>query len=549
MKQLFTFVFLAVLALTATAKDYTVNYTITPQGMASERLEGQTISVEKVSDTQYTVTLKNFKWEGIDQDLVLNTVVTEPSQDGTLNIAGSGDFDFQFLPLGKIALTKGVVTDASFYGEFTITIASKKVEIVTDKVFTPVTKEYTTDITITQESGTATTLKDQAINVEQTSETEYTLTMKDFVVKEGTEATDVAIKATKDAEGNITGTGSFTFAGLFPAEVNMTKCVLTDDDIKAEMVITMGNFPEVTVTTGKVFTPVTKEYTEDITFTNKDDVVTQKDKPITIEQTSETDYTITLKDFTYNKLDLSGIQITAKGEKNEDGTVSITGEGTKDGVMGAYTATVTINEGTLSEEHFTADLSIAISDLGMTLEAHIGKTAFTPVTKEYTEDVTVIPENGDAATTTGKTIVLEQTSETEYTLTLKDFKYDILPLGDISIKAEGTPRVEGGVTLEGETTLELMDGKMKVNIVIVTAVADETNLTAELHIQPWMGEYKGTPMKVFIGKVNSIGNTADAQGKKVSKMYTLDGMEVDNMQKGKVYIVRYADGTTKKVAR
>ena len=162
--------------------------------------------------------------------------------------------------------------------------------------------------------------------------------------------------------------------------------------------------------------------------------------------------------------------------------------------------------------------------------------------KDYTGLITIDLGMGDP-TEQDATISLTNESE-KYTLTLVDFSFSGLPLGDISISdLENTATEEGTVTLT-------YDGNIKTNLgelpgTIDLSVNNEDVMTATITISV-MGmsivvTFDSSTTTTGITKVS----TTDSESS-VIEIYNLQGQKVTDTNRPGIYILRKADGTATK---
>ena len=113
MKKIITLSALALMALTANAKDYTDQLAITLNGQAQAPSEA-VISVEKGSDNLYDIVLKQFSFQG----LLIGDVTIED-----VNSDDAGDGYTYFKPVTKeAAITNGSAIAEMLGGKVTVTV-------------------------------------------------------------------------------------------------------------------------------------------------------------------------------------------------------------------------------------------------------------------------------------------------------------------------------------------------------------------------------------------------------------------------------------------
>ena len=128
-------------------------------------------------------------------------------------------------------------------------------------------------------------------------------------------------------------------------------------------------------------------------------------------------------------------------------------------------------------------------------------------------------------------------------------------VGTIIVKdVEGTEQ-DGKIRLQSSQTIEIQKGDdpnisdwMGPDLGSVPVVIDATMTDAELNASITINML-GVNV-TFGGTVTGISNVVAADKKVLSEgIYNINGVKVNDMQKGGVYILRMADGTTKKVIK
>lgn len=162
--------------------------------------------------------------------------------------------------------------------------------------------------------------------------------------------------------------------------------------------------------------------------------------------------------------------------------------------------------------------------------------------EDFKSDIT-ITALGQTSTQADQTVVIDRTSDTEYKLTIKNLTVMGMALGDVTLDTQAKQNEDGSVSLsyEGDKTI----GTFETHIKIASATISEGIFTAEIDITAAVGN-----IKVSIkGTSTGIEGVNATKTKTVSKVFGLNGTRVNEMQKGKVYVVRYTDGTTAKVLK
>lgn len=206
---------------------------------------------------------------------------------------------------------------------------------------------------------------------------------------------------------------------------------------------------------------------------------------------------------------------------------------------------------------FTSSIQGAkfIGAVGSTL--YIDKVAIEcePETTEYKGNLTVTMGTSSFPTQETSIYITEQT-DGKYTLTLKNFTLMEAGVGTIIVKdVEGTEQ-DGKIRLQSSQTIEIQKGDdpnisdwMGPDLGSVPVVIDATMTDAELNASITINMLGGINV-TFGGTVTGISNVVAADNKVLSEgIYNINGVKVNDMQKGGVYIIRTADGATKKVIK
>lgn len=206
---------------------------------------------------------------------------------------------------------------------------------------------------------------------------------------------------------------------------------------------------------------------------------------------------------------------------------------------------------------FTSSIQGAkfIGAVGSTL--YIDKVAIEcePETTEYKGNLTVTMGTSSFPTQETSIYITEQT-DGKYTLTLKNFTLMGAGVGTIIVKdVEGTEQ-DGKIRLQSNQTIEIQKGDdpnisdwMGPDLGSVPVAIDATMTDAELNATITINMLGGINV-TFGGTVTGISNVVAADNKVLSEgIYNINGVKVNDMRKGGVYIIRTADGATKKVIK
>lgn len=180
-----------------------------------------------------------------------------------------------------------------------------------------------------------------------------------------------------------------------------------------------------------------------------------------------------------------------------------------------------------------------------------------PETKEFVGDLNVKLNGTPFPTESNTSIYITEQNDGKYTLCLKNFSLTgIGGVGTIVVpNVEGT-EADGKITLNSEQTITIAEGddnsvdwvgpQLGPVPVKLAAAIDGNNLTANIDIPFGVLQI----VVDFNGTVTGISNVVAADKKVLSEgIYNINGVKVNDMRKGGVYILRMADGTTKKVIK
>ena len=184
--------------------------------------------------------------------------------------------------------------------------------------------------------------------------------------------------------------------------------------------------------------------------------------------------------------------------------------------------------------------------------------AMTAMATDFTGKLTIDLGKGTPNTST-TTVKVDEAADKSYTMVLKDFSFDNLLIGTITL--EGMPSTKDGnkvIFSEYTGTGKITDGKfiatMLGNKVSVTIKEGSYMEGEDLHLILYIPvQYGLVDVKVnatFQSDYNPTGISMPHITTKTSTaIYTLDGQQVSNMTSGNVYIVKTTDGKTKKVIK
>ncbi len=169
---------------------------------------------------------------------------------------------------------------------------------------------------------------------------------------------------------------------------------------------------------------------------------------------------------------------------------------------------------------------------------------------DYTGDLYINAGVVGEQTQQGRVVSLELTNEANclYKMSINNFKFGILSLGDIVLEnVQGQKQTDGSVKISAtDYSLTLKIGTVKVSLEATVSADGNTFTTQKLDIAD--ASAVGTVKCSFSGTApNTSALSQIVAGDSNSfKVYNLAGREVLSADAPGVYIVRYANGKTKK---
>ncbi len=151
------------------------------------------------------------------------------------------------------------------------------------------------------------------------------------------------------------------------------------------------------------------------------------------------------------------------------------------------------------------------------------------------------------------TVGLTDAANSLYRLSIKDFKYLTMSLGDIVIEgAQGEEQQDGSVVLK--TTDYSLTVKIGVEIPVSVdfegVISADKNTFTITKLEIKTGTAAGTVVCDFTGTkvdASAIKDVTFESGEYL--IYNIAGQKVQDMNQSGIYFVRYANGTTKKVIK
>lgn len=175
---------------------------------------------------------------------------------------------------------------------------------------------------------------------------------------------------------------------------------------------------------------------------------------------------------------------------------------------------------------------------------------------DYVGDLVITIEDAEApATSPNTTIIIEETDAVNslYSLSIKDFKFGALNIGDINLKdVKGEKQEDGSVLLTTENQ------KVTVAKVLTASVTLKGILSADgKSFKTEVLEIEVTQMGIKIASVTASfsGTTTTTALPSITtpsgadEVFDLAGKRVYSIDRRGIYIVRHADGTTSKVVK
>ena len=306
-----------------------------------------------------------------------------------------------------------------------------------------------------------------------------------------------------------------------------------------------------------------KDFTDNLAVTVSGET-TNQEQVISVEEVEGSDglYNISIADFTFMNIPVGNINLTnVKGNSDSEGFVNFERTETTISFMNA---TVILNEGSrMKGDKLYLDLDISASILTsvITVDVIFGDNNFP---KEYTDNMTVDLGSG-ASDPKEATISILTQADGKYTLSLKNFMYELAPGVSLGIGNITVADVEG---TEDEGVTKLAATEQAVTITPGDAEGVDWDFGEGLAQQGLKatisGEMTDNSLNVKIElPVTGIGTITVLFGEKyttgisrpttttdngVEAIYDLSGRKLDGMKKG-VNIIRKADGTTVKVLK
>lgn len=157
---------------------------------------------------------------------------------------------------------------------------------------------------------------------------------------------------------------------------------------------------------------------------------------------------------------------------------------------------------------------------------------------DYTGDLKVTVSTWGTKTTNGSVVSVNKQEDGKYTITLKNFKYDIIDLGDIELD-DVDAKTENGVTT---LTADQPNKKIGIYTVDINLKGEESNgkFTAKIEIPKVKGLIGLKISATFDGTDNSTGisNQPVNNDNEKEEIFNLQGQRISEAKPGQVVIVK-----------
>ena len=442
-------------------------------------------------------------------------------------------------------------------------------------------KDFTDQLAISLNGGEAST-SDATISVEEVESSDglYKIILKNFSFQ-GMKIGDVNIEDVKgnSTEGGngyvyfeeITKEASITNGGTIAAMLGNKVTVTIKDGscMNADKLYLVINLPvkmmgatiNVDATFGTAPSKNTvKDFTDQLAISLNGGEPTISESTVSVEKIEGSDglYNITLKDFSFDKLNLGDIKIE-NVRCYDDASSGYTW-------FERTTASITVNIGisipvevTIYEDSYMNGdklyMNMAISAMGMDISAVFG-TDDSSFTKSYTDNL-VVTAMGGTMPAQQATIDVTKQINGQYTLVLKNFKLEgVMAVGTIEMTDVDAVEEDGVVKLSTKQTVIIRAGddpdvtwsleNVPVDVELTGELTDE-KLKANIDILYSIPGVTDMEINVKFG-YESAGISAPVTNSGVEAVYDINGNKLNGMKKG-LNILKKADGTTVKVIK
>lgn len=174
---------------------------------------------------------------------------------------------------------------------------------------------------------------------------------------------------------------------------------------------------------------------------------------------------------------------------------------------------------------------------------------------DYVGDLVITIEGAEPATSPNTTIIINETDEVNalYSLSIKDFKYELLNLGDINLtEVEGERLVGGGTLLSTEnqrvTVMKIFVASVTLKGVLSSDGKSFKTETLQIEVTQ-LGKKIASVTASFSGTSTTTALPAITTPEGADEVFDLAGKRVYSIDRRGIYIVRHADGTTSKIVK
>ncbi len=423
--------------------------------------------------------------------------------------------------------------------------------------------------------GTGATYQDATVSVDLEEDGTYTFCLKNFVFDAngatmaignvtltgitGNVAEDGSV--TLEAEGNATLTAgddenvSFWMGPLLGSIGVTLSAVISNGHLNADIIIAYSGM-NIAVKFGSEYT----EFTDNMSINMGGEPAIQE-ATIIVGKQVDGNYSLALNNFALGgTLGIGNVKLSdIEATEDEDGTVTL-----------EASQAISITAG--DDESISMWMGPMLGEVEVTLTAKISNgelyavinipyngnnivVTFGTEYTNYTGNITVDTGNGDP-TEQQATITVGKQVDGTYSLTLKNFVFSGLALGNVALTdIEATEDEDGIISLETEQSIKItagddpsvtfwmgpMLGSLDVSL---TAEISDSNLYAVITIP-----YSGMNIVVTFGESYSTGinaATISSNNSGVVAIYDMSGRRLNSLTKG-LNVIRKADGTTVKV--
>lgn len=302
-----------------------------------------------------------------------------------------------------------------------------------------------------------------------------------------------------------------------------------------------------------------KDFTDNLAVTVYGETINQE-ATISVDEIEGSDglYNIKIADFMFGDTNIGDININnVKGNSDSEGFVNFEKTAVSLDISIPMT-TATLNEGSrMKGDKLYLDLDISAMMGAISVDVVFGDNNFP---KEYTDKMTVDLGYG-ASEPMDATISIQEQTDGKYTLSLKNFMFGTLGIGNINVADVEGSEEEGVIKLSiTEQTITITPGDVEgvdwtfgetlaAMGLKATVSGEMTDDKLNVKIVIPAGEL-GT-ITVLFGEdyiTSGINRPTTTTDNGVDAIYDLGGRKLNSLQKG-INIVRKADGTTVKILK